>query len=53
LLQLLPERQFWNLFIKAQRRRPQYLQPGDVINAYIHSADGRIDLGEQMTNVLS
>jgi 2-keto-4-pentenoate hydratase/2-oxohepta-3-ene-1,7-dioic acid hydratase in catechol pathway len=53
LLQLLPERQFWNLFIKAQRRRPQYLQPGDVINAYIHSADGHIDLGEQMTNVLS
>jgi 2-keto-4-pentenoate hydratase/2-oxohepta-3-ene-1,7-dioic acid hydratase in catechol pathway len=53
LLQLLPERQFWNLFIKAQRRRAQYLQPGDVIIAYIHSADGRIDLGEQMTNVLS
>ena len=53
LLQLLPERQFWNLFIKAQRRRPQYLQPGDVINACIHSADGRIDLGEQTTNVLS
>jgi 2-keto-4-pentenoate hydratase/2-oxohepta-3-ene-1,7-dioic acid hydratase in catechol pathway len=53
LLQLLPERQFWNLFIKAQRRRPQYLQPGDVINAYIRSADGRIDLGKQMTNVLS
>ena len=53
LLQLLPERQFWNLFIKAQRRRPQYLQPGDVINAYIRSADGRIDLGEQMTNILS
>jgi 2-keto-4-pentenoate hydratase/2-oxohepta-3-ene-1,7-dioic acid hydratase in catechol pathway len=53
LLQLLPERQFWNLFIKAQRRRPQYLQPGDVINANIRSADGRIDLGEQMTNVLS
>jgi 2-keto-4-pentenoate hydratase/2-oxohepta-3-ene-1,7-dioic acid hydratase in catechol pathway len=23
ILQLLPERQFWNLFIKAQRRRPQ------------------------------
>jgi 2-keto-4-pentenoate hydratase/2-oxohepta-3-ene-1,7-dioic acid hydratase in catechol pathway len=53
LLQLLPERQFWSLFVRAQRRRPQYLQPGDVINAYIHSADGRIDLGEQMTNVLS
>ncbi len=53
LLQLLPERQFWNLFINAQLRRPQYLQPGEVINAYIRSADGRIDLGEQITNVLS
>jgi 2-keto-4-pentenoate hydratase/2-oxohepta-3-ene-1,7-dioic acid hydratase in catechol pathway len=53
LLQLLPERQFWNLFINTQLRRPQYLQPGDVINAYIRSADGRIDLGEQITNVLS
>src|SRR5271169_4075213 len=52
LLQLLPERQFWNLFIKAQRRRPQYLQPGDVINASIRSTDGGIDLGEQMTNVM-
>ena len=52
LLQLLPERQFWNLFVKAQRRRPQYLQPGDVINACICSADGRIDLGEQETRVM-
>jgi 2-keto-4-pentenoate hydratase/2-oxohepta-3-ene-1,7-dioic acid hydratase in catechol pathway len=52
LLQLLPERQFWNLFVKAQRRRPQYLQPGDLINAQIYSADGRIDLGEQETRVM-
>jgi 2-keto-4-pentenoate hydratase/2-oxohepta-3-ene-1,7-dioic acid hydratase in catechol pathway len=52
LLQLLPDRQFWNLFVKAQRRRPQYLQPGDLINAEIYSADGRVDLGEQETRVM-
>jgi len=52
LLQLLPERQFWDLFVKAQRRRPQYLQPGDLINAQIYSADGRIDLGKQETRVM-
>ena len=52
LVQLLPERQFWKLFLNSQRRRPQYLQPGDKINARIHSPDGRVDLGEQMTEVL-
>jgi 2-keto-4-pentenoate hydratase/2-oxohepta-3-ene-1,7-dioic acid hydratase in catechol pathway len=52
VLQLLPERQFWNLFAKAQSRRPQYLQQGDKINARIWSADGRIDLGEQTTAVV-
>ena len=51
LIQLLPERQFWKLFLKAQSRRPQYLRPGDRISARIHSADGRVDLGEQMTEV--
>ena len=52
VLQLLPERQFWNLFAKAQRRRPNYLKPGDKISARIWSADNRIDLGEQTTTVL-
>ena len=51
LVQLLPERQFWKLFLNGQRRRPQYLQPGDRINARIHSADGRVDLGEQVTRI--
>ena len=49
ILQLLPERQFWKLFLKLQSRRPQYLKPGDRINAGIRSADGRLDLGEQVT----
>ena len=52
VIQLLPERQFWKLFLKAQGRRPEYLQPGDRINARIRSPDGRMDLGEQMTQVL-
>ncbi len=52
LAQLLPERAFWKLFLNGQRRRPQYLQPGDRISARIRSADGRVDLGEQLTQVL-
>jgi 2-keto-4-pentenoate hydratase/2-oxohepta-3-ene-1,7-dioic acid hydratase in catechol pathway len=52
LLQILPERTFWGLFLKAQSRRPQYLRPGDRISARIWSADGRLDLGEQTTEIL-
>jgi 2-keto-4-pentenoate hydratase/2-oxohepta-3-ene-1,7-dioic acid hydratase in catechol pathway len=52
LLQLLPERKFWGLFLKAQSRRPQYLRPRDRISARIWSPDGRIDLGEQTTEIL-
>jgi len=43
---------FWALFLSSQSRRPEYLKPGDVMKATIRSADGRIDLGEQMTQVL-
>ena len=49
LLQLLPERRFWKLFVETQGRRKAYLQPGDTITAGIWSADGRVDLGEQRT----
>ena len=52
LLGLLPERRFWTLFLSSQRRRPGYLKPGDVMKATIRGADGRIDLGEQVTQVL-
>ena len=51
LLQLLPERLFWRLFVRAQSRRPQYLRPGDKMIASIRSPDGKIDLGEQATEV--
>jgi 2-keto-4-pentenoate hydratase/2-oxohepta-3-ene-1,7-dioic acid hydratase in catechol pathway len=53
LLQVLPERQLWKLFIKGQSRRPQYLKPGDQVNARIWSRDGSIDLGEQITKIVA
>src|SRR5208283_2332734 len=53
IVQLLPERQFWRLFLKAQRRRAEYLRPGDLVAARIFSADGTLDLGEQTTAVLA
>ncbi|MFZ0210288.1 MAG: hypothetical protein WAL59_29990, partial [Roseiarcus sp.] len=52
LLGLLPERRFWALFLSSQRRRPEYLKPGDIMKATIRCADGGIDLGEQVTRVL-
>jgi 2-keto-4-pentenoate hydratase/2-oxohepta-3-ene-1,7-dioic acid hydratase in catechol pathway len=51
VLQLLPERRFWKLFLNAQLRRPQYLKPGDRISARIWSQDNPIDLGEQQTQI--
>jgi len=53
LIQLLPERQLWKLFSKSQSRRPQYLKPGDRISARIWSHDGKIDLGEQNTEIVA
>ncbi|MGX9943195.1 fumarylacetoacetate hydrolase family protein [Bradyrhizobium denitrificans] len=52
LLQILPERVLWKLFLDGQARRPQYLKPGDRITARIHSRDGAIDLGEQATEIV-
>ena len=51
ILQLLPERKFWELFVSSQRRRPEYLKPGDRMTATICNADGRLDLGEQRITV--
>jgi 2-keto-4-pentenoate hydratase/2-oxohepta-3-ene-1,7-dioic acid hydratase in catechol pathway len=50
---LLPEKTLWAAFGNAQARRPQYLQPGDVMTARISSADGAIDLGEQRVTIAS
>jgi 2-keto-4-pentenoate hydratase/2-oxohepta-3-ene-1,7-dioic acid hydratase in catechol pathway len=51
ILQLLPERKFWELFVSSQHRRPDYLKPGDTVTATIRSADRQLDLGEQTITV--
>jgi 2-keto-4-pentenoate hydratase/2-oxohepta-3-ene-1,7-dioic acid hydratase in catechol pathway len=51
LVQLLPERTFWRLFVKSQSRRLEYLKSRDTMTATIHSADGRLDLGEQRITI--
>ena len=51
IAQLLPEKQRWKLFFQIQSKRPQYLKPGDIVEARIRSADGRIDLGVQRNHV--
>jgi 2-keto-4-pentenoate hydratase/2-oxohepta-3-ene-1,7-dioic acid hydratase in catechol pathway len=48
----MPEATKWKLFLKAQEGRPQYLKPGDVVEARIRSADGVIDLGVQRNRVV-
>lgn len=53
IAQLLPEKTRWELFLKIQSKRPQYLQPGDVVEARIRSADGSIDLGVQRNRVVA
>lgn len=48
---LLPETAFWEMFKKNQAKSGKYLQPGDVIMASIASADRKVDLGEQRTEI--
>ena len=48
---LLPEKKKWQLFLKAQSQRPQYLRAGQVVTASIRSSDGKIDLGHQRNEV--
>ena len=50
---LLPEAVKWQVFMKVQARRTQYLQPGDVVEATIRSEDGRIDLGRQRNRIVA
>ena len=44
---LLPEAMKWKIFLKAQRRRVQYLQEGDLVESTIQSKDKKINLGIQ------
>ncbi|BDA78051.1 fumarylacetoacetate hydrolase [Leptospira kobayashii] len=48
---LLSESKKWELFIKGQAKRMEYLKPNDVIRSSIRTADRRIDLGEQELKV--
>ncbi len=51
LAALLPERKKWEIFLAQQAKRP-YLQPGQVVEASIRSADGVIDLGVQRNRIV-
>jgi 2,4-didehydro-3-deoxy-L-rhamnonate hydrolase len=53
IAQILPEKKRWELFLKMQAKRTQYLKPGDLVEARIRSADGRIDLGVQRNRILA
>lgn len=49
---LLSEKKKWDLFVKGQLKRTDYLQPGDTIRSSIRTADRRIDLGDQELRVV-
>ena len=48
----LPEAEKWRLFLQLQAERPQYLQVGDVVEAFIVSYDRSINLGVQRNVVV-
>lgn len=50
---LLPEKKKWELFMKVQAKRSQYLKVGDVIEASIRTNDGRLDLGVQRNRIVA
>jgi 2-keto-4-pentenoate hydratase/2-oxohepta-3-ene-1,7-dioic acid hydratase in catechol pathway len=52
LAALVPEATKWKVFFDLQAKRSQYLKAGDVVEASIASASGRIDLGKQRNVVV-
>ena len=52
IVALLPERLKWKMFLKIQARRTQYLNPGDIVESRIATADGSIDLGLQRNRIV-
>ncbi|MEM6485541.1 MAG: fumarylacetoacetate hydrolase family protein [Pseudomonadota bacterium] len=48
---LLPEAKKWELFFKTQKKRTQYLRPGQLVTSHVRSLDGVIDLGTQCNRV--
>lgn len=50
---LLSPRVRYRKFIDGQLKRDGYLQPGDTVRATIRTADGSLDLGEQINPVVA
>jgi 2,4-didehydro-3-deoxy-L-rhamnonate hydrolase len=50
---LLPDNVRWELFLKIQSKRPQYLNAGDRVEARIRSEDGALDLGVQSNRIVA
>lgn len=48
---LLPPATRWKAFFRAQAKNARYLADGDVVEASIRTADGKLDLGRQRTTV--
>jgi 2-keto-4-pentenoate hydratase/2-oxohepta-3-ene-1,7-dioic acid hydratase in catechol pathway len=48
---LLPDQLKWKAFFSRQAKNPEYLRPGDIIEAAVATDDGAIDLGVQRTAV--
>lgn len=53
MMGLIPEKTKWRLFLKAQRKRTQYLRPGQTVTTSIKSPCGQIDLGTQSNLVIA
>lgn len=50
---LLPDKKKWEIFLSVQSKRTQYLKPGDIVEASIHSPDRSIDLGLQRNCIVA
>jgi len=50
---LLPDKKKWEIFLSVQSKRTQYLKPGDIVEASIHSLDRSIDLGLQRNCIVA
>ena len=49
---LLPEKKKWDIFMKVQAKRTQYLKPGDIVESRISCEQMNIDLGTQRNQVI-
>lgn len=45
LLQLIPEKRRWPMFIERQKKSGRYIEPGDLVECSIALEDGSVDLG--------